>query len=123
MLVAHGGKIVLGKEVSVNPFCLLHGNGGLTIGDNTRIASNTVIVAANHIFDDPEQPIHQQGLRCEGIDIGSDVWIGAGCRILDGVKIGDGAVVAAGAVVTRSVDPFFHGGRSPRTAHRFARSL
>ena len=38
--------------------------------------------------------------------IGNDVWIGAGCKVLDGVVIGDGAVVGAGAVVTRNVPPY-----------------
>lgn len=42
----------------------------------------------------------------EEIQIGNDVWIGAGAIILDGVNIGDGAVIAAGAVVTRDVAPF-----------------
>jgi len=39
----------------------------------------------------------------EGVTIGRDVWVGAGCVILPGVTIGDGAVVAAGSVVTRDV--------------------
>lgn len=42
----------------------------------------------------------------EKVEIGNDVWIGAGAIILDGIKIGDGAVVAAGAVVTKNVEPF-----------------
>ncbi len=46
-----------------------------------------------------------QGERSCGIDIGQDVWIGAGARILVGVTIGDHAVIASGAVATRSVPP------------------
>lgn len=105
MLLAHGGSIRLGRHVSVNPYCLLHGDGGLTIGDHTRIASHTVIVAANHTFDDPDTPTWKQPLNRRGITVGRDVWIGAGCRVLDGVTIGDGAVIAAGAVVTKDVAP------------------
>ena len=37
------------------------------------------------------------------IEIGDDVWIGAGATVLGGVKIGDRAVVAAGALVNRDV--------------------
>lgn len=42
------------------------------------------------------------------INIGNDVWIGAGASILrkEGLVIGDGAVIGAGAVVTKSVPPY-----------------
>jgi acetyltransferase-like isoleucine patch superfamily enzyme len=40
------------------------------------------------------------------IEIGSDVWIGRGARVMSGVTIGDGAVVAAYSVVTRDVRPY-----------------
>lgn len=40
------------------------------------------------------------------IEIGSDVWIGRGARVMLGVTIGDGAVVAAYSVVTRDVRPY-----------------
>jgi acetyltransferase-like isoleucine patch superfamily enzyme len=40
------------------------------------------------------------------IQIGSDVWIGRGARVMSGVTIGDGAVVAAYSVVTRDVRPY-----------------
>lgn len=38
--------------------------------------------------------------------IGSDVWIGGGCTVLEGVTIGDGAVIGAGALVTKSLPPY-----------------
>ncbi len=103
ILAAYGGHIEVGDDVSINPYCVIYGHGNLTIGNNTRIATHAVIVPANHVIDDPHQLIREQGLTCQGIEIGEDVWIGAGVRILDGVQIGDGAVIGAGAVVCKDV--------------------
>ena len=50
-----GGKIVLGSQCSVNPFSVLYGHGGLVIGNHVRIATHTVIIPAEHRFDDPAQ--------------------------------------------------------------------
>ena len=97
------GFIELGQSNSVNPYCVLYGHGGLRSGSFVRIAAHTVVIPANHIFDDPTLPISKQGLTREGIRFGNDIWIGTGCRILDGVNIDDGAVIAAGAVVNKSV--------------------
>lgn len=40
------------------------------------------------------------------VEIGNDVWIGAGVTLIDGVKIGNGVIVAAGAIVTKDVEPY-----------------
>ncbi|MCK7515996.1 MAG: acyltransferase [Desulfobacterales bacterium] len=72
------------------------GDGGLTIGNNVRIAAHTVIIPANHVFDDVNIPIRKQGLSKKGIVIEDDVWIGSGVKILDGVVIGKGCVIGAG---------------------------
>jgi acetyltransferase-like isoleucine patch superfamily enzyme len=101
-----GGHIKLGANNSVNPYCVIYGHGGLSTGAFVRIAAQTVIIPANHIFDDPSVPITRQGLSKQGITIGDDVWIGASCQILDGVTIGNGAVIAAGSVVNRPVESF-----------------
>lgn len=103
ILSSHGGDISIGSNCGVQSFSVLYGLGGLAIGDWTRIATHTVIVPANHIFDDPSLEIKKQGLREKGIKIGRDVWIGANSSILDGVTIGSGAVVGAGSVVTKDV--------------------
>ena len=39
-------------------------------------------------------------------EIKSDVWIGAGVKILPGVTIGEGAIIASGAVVTKDVKKY-----------------
>lgn len=101
-----GGSIRIGANCSINPYCVLYGHGGLTIGNNVRIATHTIIIPANHIYTDRSMLIKDQGLTKIGIVIGDDVWIGAGVKILDGCCIGNGAVIGAGAVVTKDVPPY-----------------
>jgi acetyltransferase-like isoleucine patch superfamily enzyme len=102
-LGARGGFIRIGKRCSINPFCMIYGYGGVTIGDDVRIAAHTSIIAFNHQYDDVGS-ISSQGNSKKGIVIEDNVWIGAGVRILDGVTIGERCVVGAGSVVTRSVE-------------------
>lgn len=77
--------------------------GGVEIGDDVRIATHTVIVAATHRFQALDVPIREQGVEGRKIVIEDDVWIGANVCILGGVTVGSGAVIGAGSVVTRSV--------------------
>ncbi len=105
MLLTYGGNISLGANCTVNPFCVLYGHGGLTIGNGVRIASHSVLIPANHNFDDVSKPIWQQDETRLGIVIDDDVWIGTGVRVMDGVRIGRGSVIGAGAVVTKSIPP------------------
>jgi len=106
LIYTYGGDIKIGKNCSINPFCVLYGLGGLEIGDDVRIAAHTVIVPANHSFDTLGIPIWRQPETRKGVRIGNDVWIGCGCRILDGVVIGQGCVVGAGSVVTRNLPDY-----------------
>lgn len=53
-----------------------------------------------------EEFIYADSEKKYSVDIGNDVWIGAGAIILQGVRVGDGAIVAAGAVVTKDVEPY-----------------
>lgn len=105
-LLPYGGHISIGSNSSVNPFTILYGHGGLDIGEGVRIAAHNTIIPANHVYSDPEELIYKQGLTTEGITVEDDVWIGAGCCILDGVTIGEGAVIAAGSVVTDPIPPY-----------------
>lgn len=104
IIATYGGDIRIGDHTSVNPFCVIYGHGGLTIGKEVRIATHTVIIPSNHRFDELEVPIRLQGLKNLGIIIENNVWIGAGVRILDGVIVGENSIIAAGAVVTKSIE-------------------
>ena len=107
IIKAMGGDIIFGEYCTVNHFCVIYGfSGGLEVGDAVRIATQTIIVPGNHIFQDPDTQIRLQGTESKGVKIENDVWLGAGVRVLDGVTIGAGAVVAAGSVVTKNVPEF-----------------
>jgi len=106
IIATYGGSIQIEPGVYIGPYCVLYGHGGLVIGRNTMIGAHTVIVPANHGFARIDVPMNAQPLTQEGINIGEDVWIGSGCKVLDGVRIGNGAVIGAGSVVTKDIDAY-----------------
>lgn len=91
----------------------------VTVGNYTSIALDTeFMVGGNHAIDwVTTWPIREKfdlpGAWTGGtpwsrgdINVGSDVWICRGARILSGVTIGHGAVIGAYAVVSRDVRPY-----------------
>ena len=96
-----GGRIDIGSDVSINPFSVIYGHGGLRSGDKVRIATHVVIVPGNHNYDNPNIPIMNQNVTGKKIIIHDDVWIASGVRILGGTTIGKGAIISAGSVVTK----------------------
>lgn len=98
--------IKVGKNSLIGEYCVIRGQGGVTIGDRVYTSPFTQIIAVNHVFDDRTRPFTEQGITAQGIVIEDDVWLGAGAIITDGVRVGQGAVVAAGAVVTKDVAPY-----------------
>jgi len=100
---SYGGNVHLDDYVGIGHHCIIGGHGGLTVGKYTMISGLTYIVPANHNYDRRNVPYLHQGETCKGIKIGNNVWIGAGCTILDGVSIGDNAVIGAGAIVSKDI--------------------
>lgn len=104
-LDARQGSITIGSSCSVNDYCVLYGHGGITIGDDVRMATHTVVVAADHRFDDDTLPMRVQGVEPRPVVVGDDVLVGANVCILGGVEIGTGSVIGAGAVVVADIPP------------------
>jgi acetyltransferase-like isoleucine patch superfamily enzyme len=92
-----------GDNVSVHPMCYLDATGGLTIGSDVSIAHGATMLTTEHDYSRPGVTIRDAPVLEARVDVGNDVWIGAGARILAGVRIADHVVVGAGAVVTRDV--------------------
>ena len=105
MILAFGGDVRIGDHFSLNPYSILYGHGGLTIGNWVRVAAHVVIVAFDHGFRDAGVPIKSQPETRNGIVIEDDVWIGAGAIVLDGAHISRGCVIGAGAVVKGTTEP------------------
>ena len=99
----YGGKIKIGKNCTINSFCHISGNGEVEIGDNVLIATQCVIISANHNFDKNDIPIAQQGETRKKIIIEDDCWLGAGVKVLAGVTIHRGSGIGAGSVVTHDI--------------------
>jgi acetyltransferase-like isoleucine patch superfamily enzyme len=105
-MMTYGGFIKIGDRCSINPYTIIYGvDKGTVIGNDVLIAGHCLIIPCNHIFGSIEKPINQQGYSSKGIVIEDNVWIAAGCQILDGVRIGSGAIIAAGSVVNKDVPP------------------
>ncbi|MFH1139175.1 MAG: acyltransferase [Pseudomonadota bacterium] len=100
------GFIRIGRKSTIAHQCILHGHGGIVIGDNVMLAGQCMLIASNHIHTDPDLPIIEQGFSAAGICIEDNVWLGAGVKVLDGVTIGTGSIIGAGSVITNDIPPY-----------------
>lgn len=80
--------------------------GPVQIGNHVILAQNIVLSGLNHRYQDPQLPIHQQGVFTSTITIGDDSWIGANVVITAGVTIGRHVIIGAGSVVTRNIPDY-----------------
>lgn len=105
-------------QVEIGDFCAIVGaifstNGNVAIGDYTFVAHE--VVFADQSFAAPDSSLIDSHAvsRCK-IQIGDNVWIGAGAQLLGNVRIGEGAIVGAAANVTEiEIPPFTIFGGNP----------
>jgi acetyltransferase-like isoleucine patch superfamily enzyme len=93
-------------EVRIGDFCTLVGatiatDGQVRIGDHCFVA-HEVVIADGPCMKPPAENDGAPGGSgppelC--VELGNDVWVGAGAILLKGARIGDGAIVGAAAVV------------------------
>jgi acetyltransferase-like isoleucine patch superfamily enzyme len=96
----HGLNLELSERVFINQNCTLLDRAGIRIGTRTMIGPKVTFITVGHPVDPEER---RQYLTGAPIDVGENVWIGAGATILPGVTIGRDAVIAAGSVVADDV--------------------
>ena len=97
------GDVMIGDHTRVG----LHNTiiGPVIIGNHVNLAQGITVTALNHIFENSDKRIDEQGVSTSAVIIEDDIWVGANAVILPGVTIGHHSVVAAGAVVTKDVPP------------------
>jgi len=106
-LHTRGGNIDLHEHVNISASCHLVSANELSIGAHTLIAGGCYIGGLQHIFDDRDELIINQGVDDRGgVRIGKDCWLGAHVVVNDGVTIGDGCIIGSGAVVTKDIPSY-----------------
>ncbi len=93
----------IGTRVYIGPQCNI---GMCKIGADTLIASGVHIMSGSgqHLFEELDKPIQQQGGEYRKVEIGEDSWIGNGSLVM--ANIGKKCIVGAGSVVTRDVEDY-----------------
>jgi maltose O-acetyltransferase len=96
----YGGNIELGERVFFNFNCIVLDVCRVRIGEFSQFGPAVQILTPMHPLQAELRRKQEYG---KPVDIGSDVWVGAGALILPGVRIGNKAVIGAGSVVTRDI--------------------
>lgn len=87
----------IAPAAEIGPGLMISHGVGLVIGNRARIGANAVL-------------LHQVTIGATGLkrieempEIGADVFVGAGARIIGGMRIGDGVFIGVNAIVTQDI--------------------
>ena len=99
---ATDGPLTIGRNVEVANGCVITSHtAGLVIGDDCLIGPNVSILGNNYRYDRLDVPIRlQEKVSAKGIRVGDNVWIGAGCVLLDGADVGPGSILTPNSVIS-----------------------
>lgn len=98
------GYLHIGNHCTIGAACFIGSAGGIRLGNAVMIAGHCYIGGGRYATDKTDAPmIEQESYSLGPVEIGDNVWIGAGVTILDGVRIGSGCVIGAGATVRENV--------------------
>ena len=102
---ATDGPLRIGSHVEIaNGVTLTSHTKGVEIGDDCMIGPNVSILGNNYRYDRLDVALRlQEKISPKGIRIANNVWIGAGCVILDGADIGPGTIVTPNSVVSGKI--------------------
>ena len=97
----YGYNIFVGDDYFMNFDCVFLDAAPIRIGKHCMIGPKTCIYAIGHPLD-AEGRKKKIGIP-KPVNIGDNVWIGAGVRVMPGVTIGNNVIIGAGSVVTKDV--------------------
>lgn len=100
------GDVLFGSHTVLNSGCVLY---------NVAMAANCVFAPVNHGYRSKDKLIREQGFQPSkgGIVIENDVWIGAGCVLLDGAVLRRGYVIGGMSFVRGAIPAYSIQGGNP----------
>ncbi len=110
-------KTIVGSNCNFNGI-KVYGAGSLLIGNNFHSGKNIEIYTDSHNYEGDAIPYDATNIyyKCE---IGDNVWIGSGVKILGNVKIEEGSIIQAGSVVVKDVPYCAIVGGNPATVFKY----
>ncbi|MBP6366718.1 MAG: acyltransferase [Nitrosomonas sp.] len=106
------GKISLGRNVHIAPFCLIAGGlPGVVMEDFSGLAYGCKIFSQSDDYSgetmtNPTVPIKYKAEKCAPVLIRRHVILGAGTIVMPGVTVEEGCSVGAMTLVTKSTLPW-----------------
>jgi acetyltransferase-like isoleucine patch superfamily enzyme len=98
------GKIRLGNGCNIGSFSRVATESSIEIGESVLISTYCYIGGGNHLAENLDRPIIEQGMDIRGgVKIGANSWIGTKATIVDGVTVGRDAIVGAHSLVLQDV--------------------
>lgn len=109
-LMGNGKKdnvtLFIGDKVQIGHFAHIVAKHSVTIENSVLLADKVYISDCDHIFQDIDVPIIDQGVKHIGnVVIGEGSWIGENVCIM-GAKVGKHCVVGANSVVNKDIPDF-----------------
>ncbi len=105
------GKITIGDNCEIGPYCILYGAGEIEIKCGSGIAMGSRILSQQLDISRQREEGNDLStsaipLKFEKVVLEEGVWLGADAIILPGVTIGRGSCITPGAIIHKNIPPF-----------------
>ena len=106
-------ELAIGNHVNIGQSLHLTCADKVVIEDNVLISARVSILGINHVTENKDIPILDQGIIAKPIIIKEGAFIGIDAVIMPGVTIGRHAIIGANSVVNKNVDDYVTVAGSP----------
>jgi len=115
VLNSKGGFIEIGKRANLGMMSIIFSRDcKVQVGDDVLFSAYCYLMGGGrHSMERTDIPISHQGAECRGIEIGDNVWLGSGVKVLDGCKIGRDSVIGTNSFVNSDIPEFAIAAGSP----------
>lgn len=110
-----GGFIKIGKRTNVGMMNIIFSRDcTVRIGNDVLMAAYCYLMGGGqHSMERTDVPVAYQGAECRGIEIGDNVWLASGVKVLDGCIIGRDSVIGTNSFVNSDIPEFAVAAGSP----------